>query len=112
MAGDSVSADLQGSGYETVDRIRRSHLSARPNPSANPAWANCHMNCGVLLAQIERLTEALELFYDKWENGTPCFEDGDDSSGFVGNALKLSDSEEREILALIPKYCSKEAPGG
>src|SRR5579859_4202531 len=43
------------SGYESVDRIRRSHRYARPNPSENPAWANCHMDCGILL---ERITSA------------------------------------------------------
>lgn len=48
------------SQYETVDRIRRSHRAARPNPAENPAWANCHMDCGVLLAEIDRLREALE----------------------------------------------------
>jgi len=41
--------------YETVDRIRNSHRHAKPNPAENPAWANCHMDCGILLAEIEHL---------------------------------------------------------
>jgi hypothetical protein len=47
------------SSYETVDRIRRSHRSARPNPAANPAWANCHLDCGLLLERISKLEAAL-----------------------------------------------------
>lgn len=43
------------SAYETVDRIRRTHRHAQPNPAENPAWANCHMDCGILLAEIDRL---------------------------------------------------------
>lgn len=48
-------------GYETVERIRRTHFHARPNPSENPSWANCHMDCGVLLEEIDRLKRVLWL---------------------------------------------------
>ena len=44
------------SPYETVERVRASVRSARPNPAENPAWANCHLDCKVLLAEIDRLT--------------------------------------------------------
>lgn len=47
------------SGYETVERIQRSHRHARPNPAENPAWANCHMDCGILLNEIERLRDGI-----------------------------------------------------
>ena len=49
------------SGYETVDRIRRSWRAAKPNPASNPAWANTHMDVGVLLAEIELLRGSLKL---------------------------------------------------
>lgn len=48
------------SDYETVERIRRTHRSAQPNPAENPAWANAHRDCGVLLAEIERLQKLYE----------------------------------------------------
>lgn len=38
-----------------LEQIRLAHQSARPNAAENPAWANCHADCGVLLAEIERL---------------------------------------------------------
>lgn len=50
-----------GSGYETVDRIRRSWRHAKPNPAENPAWANTHMDVGVLLTEIDRLRGILSL---------------------------------------------------
>lgn len=52
-------------------------------------------------ADATRLREALALFYDKWENGTPCFEDPESCSGSLGNAFKLSYEEENEILGLL-----------
>lgn len=57
-----------------------------------------------LWAEIERLRAALAMFYDKWEDGDPCYQDPEDFTGFLGNAVKLSESEEREVLALIPMY--------
>jgi hypothetical protein len=50
-----------------------------------------------------RLREALEMIYDKWENGDPCYEDADPTSGFMGNAFQLSSDEENQILALLPR---------
>lgn len=52
----------------------------------------------------QRLVEALEMMYDKWENGTPCYDDPEECSGSFGNAFKLSEAEEREVLSLIPQY--------
>ena len=56
-------------------------------------------------AENDRLRAALEMFYDRWENGTPCTEaneDGDCTDGSpIGNAVKLSFAEEQEILNLI-----------
>jgi hypothetical protein len=49
------------SGYESVDRIRRSWRAAKPNPASNPAWANTHMDVGVLLAEIDQLRGSLSL---------------------------------------------------
>jgi hypothetical protein len=55
MATTRTEATIHQSSYETVERIRNSVRHARPNPSENPAWANCHLDCQVLLAEIERL---------------------------------------------------------
>ena len=49
---------------------------------------------------------SLGLIYDRWENGTPCSEAGEDGqieegASSLGNAIKLSFAEEQEILNLI-----------
>jgi len=45
----------------SVDQIKRAHASARPK-AENPAWMNCHHDCGVLLAEIERLQRERTMF--------------------------------------------------
>lgn len=48
--------------------------------------------------QRDSLLAALTLLYDKWENGTPCYEDPEDYTGPLGNAFKLTDEEETLVL--------------
>lgn len=60
--------------------------------------------------EVSRLRAALGLMYDKWEDGVTCWEDGDDSGISLGNAFKLMDEEEREILSLIPSQRSAVEP--
>lgn len=43
--------------FDQIDQIRRAHASARPKDE-NPAWKNCHHDCGVLLRAIEELQQA------------------------------------------------------
>lgn len=43
---------------DRIEQIRRAHASARPNPAANPAWANAENDIGILLAEIDRLRGA------------------------------------------------------
>jgi len=38
-----------------IDRIRRAHAEAQPDATHNPAWANCHRDCGILLEEIKTL---------------------------------------------------------
>lgn len=47
-----------------IEQIRAAHLSARPDPTVNPAWANAEHDIGVLLSEIDRLREALEFYQD------------------------------------------------
>ncbi len=59
-----------------------------------------------LRAERDRLKASLGLIYDRRENGTPCFEAGEDGQieegeRSLGNAIKLSFAEEQEILNLI-----------
>lgn len=52
-----------------------------------------------LKLRAERGRELLGLLYDKWENGTPCYEDVEECTGSLGNAFKLTDEEENGVLA-------------
>ena len=54
------------------------------------------------LEELARLKAAVELLYDKWENGDDCHEiSGDEMGAFLGKAFQLSKDEEDAILALI-----------
>jgi hypothetical protein len=53
-------------------------------------------------SEVEKLRAALAMIYDKWEDGTPCYEDPEDFTGHLGNAFKLTQEEEAQILALLP----------
>jgi hypothetical protein len=44
---------------DRIEQIRRAHKSARPNPAANPAWANAENDIGVLLDRIDELERRL-----------------------------------------------------
>lgn len=55
-----------------------------------------------MMAINERLTKALCMLYDKYEDGPPCTEDGDEFGSPLGNCVQLTADEEDEILALIP----------
>lgn len=51
---------------------------------------------------VAALRDALGMIYDKWEEGTSCYEDPEDCAGYLGNAFKLTQEEEAQILALLP----------
>jgi len=53
-------------------------------------------------AECERVRDALEMMYDKWENGVPSYEDPDELVGQLGNAFDLTKKEKQQVLALIP----------
>jgi len=42
---------------DSLDGLIARHKGARPNPTENPAWANCEHDMGVLIAALERLRE-------------------------------------------------------
>lgn len=60
-------------------------------------------------ATIERLRDALELMYDKYENGVPCTEDGDVGAFGIGNAVRLSAEEDDQVLGALESAGVKTA---
>ena len=54
-----------------------------------------------LIAHRDELRAALELMFDKWENGDECYEDGDPQYDYLGSAFKLTDGEQDRILRLL-----------
>ncbi len=71
---------------------------------------NTRANVAPTDGDAERLREALEMLYDAWENGAPCFEnDGGEQGSFIGNAFELTYEEEIKILSLIPRERKKKA---
>ena len=49
---------------ELIEQIRRAHASACPKPTENPAWTNCHVDCGILLAELDRQRAEIERLRD------------------------------------------------
>lgn len=64
-----------------------------------------------LVKYVRELQGLLGLIYGKWENGDPCFEEPDTFGGPLGNAFKLSDEEERAILAALSSASAKGQEG-
>lgn len=55
-------------------------------------------------AATQDLVRLLAMMYDKYENGTPCFENPDDFEGELGNAFQLTEDEETAILTVLDHY--------
>ena len=51
--------------------------------------------------EIITLRNLLGLMYDKWEDGTDCYEDPENCVGHLGKAIKLSVEEENQIIAAL-----------
>ena len=46
--------------------------------------------------------------YERWEEGTQCYEDPEDCTGFLGHAVKLSADEEDQIIAALKELGAAE----
>lgn len=69
---------------------------------AEGALVDCaRINIDVMKRNRE-LEAALTMIYDKWENGDSSYTEPDTFDGYLGNAFKLSQEEENQVLALIP----------
>lgn len=89
------------------DRDRFLEVANRNAQERNNAVEQWGREVDALQAEVVALREALEMIYDKWANGDPCFENPDD---YLGNAFKLSYEEENHILALLPRERAALAP--
>jgi hypothetical protein len=45
--------------------------------------------------------DMLAMMFDAYENGTPCFEDPDESAGYLGNAVRVFDDDFHRIADLL-----------
>jgi len=52
------------------------------------------------LADLKQAAQLLSDFYDKWENGAPCYEDPEECAGSLGQAVQLGDMEDQIIVVL------------
>lgn len=55
-----------------------------------------------LQARNSELVDALCMLYDRYEDGPPCTENGDEYGSPLGNCVQLDAEEEDQILKLIP----------
>lgn len=102
-----LSADTDpATGWRVVDDdgLLCMYCSQREAEMIAEACNNYHalqQRAAQLEAREKGLVELLCLMYDKWENGTPCYEDPEDYTGSLGNAFKLTDDEETRVLAAL-----------
>lgn len=54
-----------------------------------------------LIAAAPTLLQFLAAMFDAYENGTPCYTDPEDCSGYLGNAFKLSNEDFHAIAELL-----------
>jgi hypothetical protein len=88
-------------------------------PGERPVDPPPHAAIDAMLTQISRAenaekkladtVEALEMIYDKYENGDPVTEGGEPDGSAMGNCVSLSYEEEESILNLIPDSAIPEA---
>ena len=57
---DSSERSIPPTSNELIEQIRRAHASACPKPTENPAWTNCHVDRGILLAELDRQRAEIE----------------------------------------------------
>lgn len=53
--------------------------------------------------------DLLEILFDAWENGIPCYEDPESHEEFIGNAFRLDDSVFHRCCNLLNRRRSKHA---
>ena len=60
-------------------------------PDGDP-HGECAAEIHRLEAENKELLDLLEMMIDAYEDGPACYEDPDDCSGFVGNAVRLDEA--------------------
>jgi hypothetical protein len=60
--------------------------------------------------ETHELRKALEMMYDRYENGVPVYEleDAEPTDEYLGNCVKITAQEEDEILLLIGGESTKQ----
>ena len=87
-------------GTEPIDTLRAkvAELEQQSALHSSEKAIQAKREIDALRRERDEAKAALKLIYEKWENGTPCFEDPDECEGPLGNAFKLSYEEENKIL--------------
>jgi len=57
-----------------------------------------------LVEALERGIDMLAMLFDKYENGPSCYEEPDESAGYLGNAVKLCDADFHSIADFLNKH--------
>ena len=103
---DFIRAEYQKRLEHVLDPVVRMKMLEPPPPIIIES-AELLQRAQAAEEREKKLREALELMYDKWENGAPCFEDVEDEAGPLGNAFRLDNAEEAQVLSALA--CVREA---
>ena len=87
--------------YKTVATDAASKLGLIPTDEGwiNARAVEAETERDALQARVDVLLPALEMMYDKWENGVSCYESGD--GAYLGPAFELDDEENQKVMALL-----------
>lgn len=54
--------------------------------------------------ELERGIDMLAMLFDKYENGPSCYEEPDERTGYLGNAVRLEDPDFHSIADFLNKH--------
>lgn len=78
-------------------------------------WANPDRSViremAALVSERDAAVLLLDNLFDKFENGVPCYEDPEELSGFIGNAVNFDHEEFRDCCEILNRLAprAKEA---
>lgn len=74
-----------------------------------PDVGNIHANIRKLKKDADQAIKLLSLMFDKYDEGVQCYEEPEDCSGFMGNAVKLNGDEFSEIVEMLDRLAPRDA---
>lgn len=73
------------------------------NATSTPLYAT-QPDLQARVEELERGIDMLAMLFDKYENGPSCYEEPDERTGYLGNAVRLDDPDFHRIADFLNKH--------